>query len=117
MALQRCTPRSARAHGTCRSLSRGATVAEGHYELYSDNILDLSHANFVHPALVASAFTEGERKFWQDGNSVFAEYVRLNDHLSVGIAAVMGTEDEVGRASISTQPQEHLPRRDGSSPH
>ncbi|KAJ8138193.1 hypothetical protein OY671_008594, partial [Metschnikowia pulcherrima] len=29
---------------------RGATVAEGHYELYSDNILDLSHANFVHPA-------------------------------------------------------------------
>ena len=35
---------------------RGATIAEGHYELYSDNILDLSHANFVHPALVADAF-------------------------------------------------------------
>lgn len=71
---------------------RGATIAEGHYELYSDNILDLSHANFVHPALVAGAFTEGERKFWQDGENVFAEYIRLNDELSVGISAVMGTE-------------------------
>ena len=71
---------------------RGATVAEGHYELYSDNILDLSHANFVHPALVASAFTEGERRFWQEGENVFAEYVRLDEHLSVGISAVMGTE-------------------------
>lgn len=71
---------------------RGATVAEGHYELYSDNILDLSHANFVHPALVANAFTEGERKFWQEGENVFAEYVRPDDFLSVGISAVMGTE-------------------------
>lgn len=71
---------------------RGATLAEGHYELYSDNILDLSHANFVHPALVAGAFTEGERKFWQDGENVYAEYVQLDDELSVGIAAVMGTE-------------------------
>lgn len=71
---------------------RGSTLAEGHYELYSDNILDLSHANFVHPALVASAFTEGERRFWQEGENVFAEYVRLNDYLSVGISAVMGTE-------------------------
>ncbi|QCI92518.1 aromatic ring-hydroxylating dioxygenase subunit alpha [Novosphingobium sp. EMRT-2] len=69
---------------------RGATVAEGHYELYSDNILDLSHANFVHPALVASAFTEGERRFWQDGENVHAEYVRLDDYLSEGIGGMLG---------------------------
>ena len=70
---------------------RGVTCAEGHYELYSDNILDLSHANFVHPALVAAAFTEGERRFWQDGETVHAEYVKLDDYLSEGISAVMGT--------------------------
>lgn len=71
---------------------RGATMAEGHYELYSDNILDLSHANFVHPTLVANAFTAGERKFWQDGENVYAEYVQRDDFLSVGISAVMGVE-------------------------
>lgn len=71
---------------------RGGTIAEGHYELYSDNILDLSHANFVHPALVASAFTQGQRKFWQDDQNVFAEYIQLDDYLSAGISAVMGTE-------------------------
>lgn len=69
---------------------RGATLAEGHYELYSDNILDLSHANFVHPALVAAAFTEGERRFWQDGETVHSEYVRLDDYLSEGIGAMLG---------------------------
>jgi vanillate O-demethylase monooxygenase subunit len=69
---------------------RGATVAEGHYELYSDNILDLSHANFVHPALVAAAFTEGDRKFWQDGETVHAEYIRLDDYLSEGIGGMLG---------------------------
>lgn len=70
---------------------RGATCAEGHYELYSDNILDLSHANFVHPALVAGAFTEGVRRFWQDGETVHAHYAHADDFLSVGISAVLGT--------------------------
>jgi vanillate O-demethylase monooxygenase subunit len=70
---------------------RGATCAEGHYELYSDNILDLSHANFVHPALVASAFTEGTRRFWQEGETVHAHYVQPDDYLSVGISAILGT--------------------------
>lgn len=70
---------------------RGATCAEGHYELYSDNILDLSHANFVHPALVASAFTEGARRFWQDGDTVHAHYAQPDDYLSEGISAILGT--------------------------
>lgn len=69
----------------------GYTVAEGHYELYSDNILDLSHANFVHPALVANAFTLGERRFWQDGERVHSRYSRTDDYLSVGIGAMLGT--------------------------
>ncbi len=71
---------------------RGATLAEGHYELYSDNILDLSHAGFVHPALDASAWTKGTRKFWQDGETVHAHYAQPNDFLSEGISAILGTE-------------------------
>jgi vanillate O-demethylase monooxygenase subunit len=71
---------------------RGQTLAEGHYELYSDNILDLSHACFVHPALVANAFTIGERKFWQDGNRAFARYTQPNDLISPALAAVLGVE-------------------------
>lgn len=71
---------------------RGATVAEGHYELYSDNILDLSHASFVHPALVANAWTTGTRRFWQEGETVHAEYVQSDDYLSEGISAILGTQ-------------------------
>ncbi len=71
---------------------RGATLAEGHYELYTDNILDLSHANFVHPALVANAFTIGERKFWQDGERAYSRYTRENDDISPALAAVLGVE-------------------------
>jgi phenylpropionate dioxygenase-like ring-hydroxylating dioxygenase large terminal subunit len=71
---------------------RGYTVAEGHFELYSDNILDLSHANFVHPALVANAFTTGERKFWQDGERVFVRYTQADDFISPALAAVLGVE-------------------------
>lgn len=73
---------------------RGNVVAEGHFELYVDNILDLSHANFVHPALVANSFTLGERKFWQEGEKVFSRYTRPDDYLSEGISAMVGT---VGR--------------------
>lgn len=73
---------------------RGAVLTEGHYELYSDNILDLSHANFVHPALVAGAFTKGRRRFWQDGQAVHSEYVHDDDYLSEGISAILGTHDK-----------------------
>jgi len=69
---------------------RGATLAEGHYELYTDNILDLSHANFVHPALAASAFTAGARRFWQEGETVHSHYAQPNDYLSEGISMMLG---------------------------
>ncbi|MDE2597442.1 MAG: aromatic ring-hydroxylating dioxygenase subunit alpha [Sphingomonadales bacterium] len=74
---------------------RGSTVAEGHYELYSDNILDLAHVNFVHPALAADAFTLGERRFWQDGERVHSLYLRDNDRISLGIGALLGTGDKL----------------------
>ena len=68
---------------------RGSTVAEGHYELYTDNILDLSHANFVHPALSAPVWTKGQRQFREEGDTVWAEYTQPDDYLSEGIAAML----------------------------
>jgi len=69
---------------------RGTAHAEGHYELYSDNILDLAHSNYVHPALAANAWTIGKRRFHQDGNTVWAEYAQPDDYLSEGISAILG---------------------------
>ena len=62
---------------------RGTALAEGHYELYSDNILDLAHANFVHPALAANAWTIGKRRFRQEGDTVWSEYEPA-ERLSLG---------------------------------
>ena len=70
---------------------RGTAIAEGNYELYSDNILDLSHSNYVHPALTANGWTVGKRRFRQDGNVVWSEYAHPDDYLSEGISAVLGT--------------------------
>lgn len=69
---------------------RGSTVAEGHYELYSDNILDLSHSCFVHPALAADAFTVGRRRARLQGDRVWCEYEHPDDYLSDGIGAILG---------------------------
>lgn len=71
---------------------RGATIAEGHYELYSDNILDISHSNFVHPALKADAWTIGKRSFRTDGDTVWTEYDHPDDYLSDGINAILGRQ-------------------------
>jgi len=71
---------------------RGTAHAEGHYELYSDNILDLAHSNYVHPALAANAFTIGQRRFRTEGDTVWTEYVHPNDLLSDGISAILGTQ-------------------------
>ena len=70
---------------------RGTAHAEGNYEIYSDNILDLSHSNYVHPALGANSWTIGKRRFRQEGEAVWSEYSHPNDYLSDGISAILGT--------------------------
>lgn len=70
---------------------RGATMAKGHYELYTDNILDISHSNFVHEALAANAWTIGKRRFREEGDAVWSEYTQPDDYLSEGINAMLGT--------------------------
>jgi phenylpropionate dioxygenase-like ring-hydroxylating dioxygenase large terminal subunit len=72
----------------------GTVYGEGHYELYSDNILDLSHAAYLHSGLNAPIFTKGERKFEQEGNRVWTRLF-MPDTMPSEITAVMC--DVVGR--------------------
>ncbi len=60
----------------------GTIYGAGHYELYSDNILDLSHAAYLHTGLNASAFLIGQRKFEQDGNRIWTRIFHPNDYAS-----------------------------------
>ena len=73
---------------------RGTAYTEGNYELYTDNILDLGHSNFVHPALAANAWTIGKRRFREDGNSVWATYTHPSDYLADGINMILGRQGQ-----------------------
>jgi vanillate O-demethylase monooxygenase subunit len=49
----------------------GYTLAEGHYELMTDNIMDLGHIEFLHPGLLGSdAVRRAACEVVQDGNTV-----------------------------------------------
>src|SRR3546814_4924619 len=45
---------------------KGHIHGSGYYELFTDNILDLGHAAFLHTGLSAPAFTIGKRHVFQD---------------------------------------------------
>lgn len=70
----------------------GRIVGEGNYELYSDNILDLSHAQFIHPALAAPAFIDGERSARQEGDQVWYHVHKPDDYLSIVLGAAFDVE-------------------------
>jgi phenylpropionate dioxygenase-like ring-hydroxylating dioxygenase large terminal subunit len=62
---------------------KGTICGKGHYELYTDNILDLGHAEFIHPNTVgAPSFTYGKREMFQRGNVVHSNFFAPNDFLS-----------------------------------
>ena len=69
---------------------KGTIEADANYELYADNILDLSHAQFIHPALAAPAFIHGKRSARQEGDQVWYHVERANDTLSIVLGATFG---------------------------
>lgn len=71
---------------------KGSVSGFGNYELYSDNILDLGHAEFLHVGLGAPAFTKGPREIYQKGLTVWSNVHSLNDHLSPLHAALKQLE-------------------------
>ena len=46
-----------------------------HYELLVDNILDLSHTDYLHPTTLGGIMTGVRARTWEEGSSVVAEWV------------------------------------------
>lgn len=58
----------------------GYMVVEGHYELEIDNILDLSHIEFLHPLFSSDAVRRAAVTCTQEGNTVWSKRVMTDDH-------------------------------------
>lgn len=61
---------------------KGYTLAEGHYELMTDNIMDLGHIEFLHPGLLGSdAVRRAKSEILQTGNTVHSNRLTSNEVL------------------------------------
>ena len=73
---------------------KGVIHGDGNYQLFTDNILDLSHAEYIHSGLSAPAFVSGQRRYHTDGTTVWCQIEHPDDYVSDVMAA---TFDVVGR--------------------
>lgn len=61
---------------------KGYTLAEGHYELMTDNIMDLGHIEFLHPGLLGSdAVRKAKTEIIQEGHTVHSNRLTSNEVL------------------------------------
>lgn len=61
---------------------KGYTLADGHYELMTDNIMDLGHIEFLHPGLLGSdAVRKAQTEIIQKGNTVYSNRLTSNEVL------------------------------------
>jgi len=83
---------------------KGAILGRGHYELYTDNILDLGHADFIHKNSVgAPSFTYGKREMFQKGNVVYSNFFAPNDFLSPVLSMIFEAEGKRVDARVEVQ--------------
>jgi len=76
---------------------KGYTLAEGQYELMTDNIMDLGHIEFVHPGLLGSdAVRKAHTEVVQTGNTVYSNRLTSNEVLP----PVLQTWYEVGDRAV-----------------
>lgn len=61
------------------AVGAGHMVVEGHYELETDNILDLSHIEFLHPLFSSEAVRRAEVECVQDGEAVWCKRFMSDD--------------------------------------
>ena len=73
---------------------KGVIHGKGNYQLFTDNILDLSHAEYIHSGLSAPAFVIGQRRYHADGTAVWCHIEHPNYYVSDVMAV---TFDVVGR--------------------
>lgn len=72
------------------AVGHGYLKAHAHYELESDNILDLSHIEFLHPLFSTEAVRRGKVESSQDGNEVWSRRFITDDHLPPFLEALFG---------------------------
>ena len=48
------------------------------YRLVIDNIMDLSHADYLHPTTLGGIMTGSKARSWEDGDTIVAEWVSLD---------------------------------------
>ena len=61
------------------AVGTGSMEVEAPYELEIDNILDLSHIEFLHPLFSSEAVRRGKVECTQDGETVWSRRTMLND--------------------------------------
>ena len=61
------------------AVGTGVSVVNCNYQLESDNIMDLSHIEFLHPMFSSEAVRAGKIESRQEGNSVWSRRMILND--------------------------------------
>jgi phenylpropionate dioxygenase-like ring-hydroxylating dioxygenase large terminal subunit len=83
---------------------KGTILGRGHYELYSDNILDLGHAEFLHKNTVgAPSFTYGKRRMFQEANVVYSHFDAPNDYLSPVLSMIFQTQEKRVDAKVEVE--------------
>lgn len=71
--------------------STGYLLTRAHYQLSADNLLDLSHFQFLHPdTLGTPAITAGSMHFEDDGETVWARRSTRGEHLRDAVAVPFG---------------------------
>lgn len=60
--------------------------AKGHYELVVDNLLDLSHIEFLHPMLASDGWRGSDARVRQEGDTVFVTTTIEDDAISPLVA-------------------------------
>lgn len=70
----------------------GYLKAKAHYELESDNIMDLSHIEFLHPLFATEAVRRGKIETSQEGNAIWSKRFITNDHLPSFLEEIFGLE-------------------------
>lgn len=72
------------------AFSKGYLASYGHYQLYVDNILDLSHTDYVHPTtLGGGAMTRATAQVKQDGDRVSVAWLGFNEQASPMIDSLL----------------------------
>jgi phenylpropionate dioxygenase-like ring-hydroxylating dioxygenase large terminal subunit len=92
-----CLDRNTFAVGT------GYLLGAAHYELMTDNILDLSHIQFLHPNLGTEAVARAKIEVREDGDSIICERQMRDELLSPLLATSYRTEGKPVDRTLSVR--------------